>query len=241
MLNVHSIETFGTHEGPGIRLVVFLQGCRLRCLYCHNPDTWTIGTGKQIKTDEVLKMLEKQKAYFGKTGGLTVSGGEPLLQRVALIGLFCQAKQRGFNTCLDTNGSILDKETKELLKNTDLVLLDIKHINPEIHFKLTNASNKIMLEFAQYCRKIHKPVWLRYVLVPGFTDQEKFLHQWAKTFKDYNNIERVEILPYHTFGSYKYKELGLKYPLQGVSSPNQKQIEVAAKIFGKYFETVVVR
>ena len=241
MLNIHSIESFGTHEGPGIRLVLFLQGCRFRCLYCHNPDTWAIGAGREIKDLEILALLQKEKPYFGESGGLTVSGGEPLLQRKELVDLFRKVKQKGFTTCLDTNGSILDSETKKLLEYTDLVLLDVKHIDPKLHFKLTKSSNLITLKFAEYCRKIQKPVWLRYVLVPGFTDQTDFLDQWAKTFSDYKNIKRVEILPYHTFGVYKYKELGLNYPLKSVTPPNQKQIDATKKIFGQYFETVVVR
>src|SRR5664279_5597723 len=204
MLKVHSIETFGTHEGPGIRLVVFLQGCNLRCVYCHNPDTQAMSGGTEMKTEEILALLEKEKPYFKGKGGLTVSGGEPLIQRQALIELFTEAKKAGFHTTLDTNGSILDEATKKLLEVTNLVLLDVKHIDPAWHQKVTKASNSVVLKFADYLEKINKTTWLRYVLVPGFTDQEEFLHQWGEHFKNFKHIQRVEILPYHTFGEYKY-------------------------------------
>lgn len=241
MLNIHSIETFGTHEGPGIRLVVFLQGCRFRCLYCHNPDTWEIGVGKDVSADSILDLLEKEKSYFQDKGGLTVSGGEPLIQRAALIELFSKAQKKGFHTTLDTNGSILDEGTEKLLKYTDLVLLDIKHINPLLHFKLTNAANNIPLQFAEYCEKNTIKIWLRYVLVPTFNDKEEFLHEWGKKFQHYKNVERVEILPYHTLGVYKYKALGLEYKLGDLSSPTLKQIASAQSIFNQYFQTVTVR
>lgn len=241
MLRIHSIESFGTHEGPGIRLVVFLQGCHLRCLYCHNPDTWDIKGGTEIEIETVLETLEKQKPYFLEKGGLTVSGGEPLIQRVALYKLFSEAKKRGFHTTLDTNGSILDDFTKKLLEVTDLVLLDIKHINNEHHKKLTTISNEIPLKFAEYCEEHNNKMWLRYVLVPGVTDQPQYLHEWGKHFTQYKNIERVEILPYHRLGEYKYEVLNIKYPLAGVKQPSLNEIKAAQKIFKEYFDTVQIR
>lgn len=241
MLRVHSIETFGTHEGPGIRLVVFLQGCNFRCLYCHNPDT-QIGTGgKEMHPEEIIKLLEKQKPYFKNKGGLTVSGGEPLLQRRGLIDLFTKANKAGFNTALDTNGSIFDEDTKELLGVTDLVLLDVKHIDPVWHKKVTSASNITTLKFAEYLRKIKKPAWLRYVLVPGLTNHTEFLEKWGKHFTEYNNVQRVEILPFHTYGFYKYKELGIKNPLEDVKPPTKEEVREAFDIFKKYFKEVYIR
>lgn len=241
MLRVHSIETFGTHEGPGIRLVVFLQGCNFRCLYCQNPDTQSVIGGKETSTQEILDLLERQKPYFKKKGGLTVSGGEPLLQRHGLIELFTEAKNKGFHTALDTNGSILDDASKKLLEVTDLVLLDVKHIDSVWHQKVTSASNNIVLKFAQYREKMGKPMWLRYVLVPGFTDQKPFLHKWGEHFRDYKNIERVEILPYHTLGVYKYKELGRENPLNNVTPPPKEKVQEAFDIFKQYFRQVYIR
>ncbi len=241
MLQVHSIETFGTHEGPGIRLVVFLQGCNFRCLYCHNPDTQSPIGGKEMSSEDIIRLLEKQRPYFKDKGGLTISGGESLLQRHALIDLFTKAKRAGFQTCLDTNGSILDADSKKLLKVTDLVLLDVKHIDPIWHQKVTNASNVVVLQFAEYLESINKPMWLRYVLVPGYTDQEQSLEKWGKHFRKYKNLERVEILPFHKYGFYKYKELGMKNYLENTPVPTQEEIQEAFDIFKKYFKEVYIR
>ena len=241
MLRVHSIETFGTHEGPGIRLVVFLQGCNFRCLYCHNPDTQNMTGGTLIQSEEIIDLLEKQKTYFKNNGGLTVSGGEPLLQRQGLIDLFTKVKKAGFNIALDTNGSVFDEHTKKLLEVTDLVLLDVKHIDPALHQKVTNASNTGTLKLAKYLNDINKPVWLRYVLVPGLTNQEEFLHKWGAHFTGYKNIKRVEILPFHTFGFYKYKELGIKNPLKNTPVPQKEEVQKAFDIFKKYFREVHIR
>ncbi|MDD5416289.1 MAG: pyruvate formate-lyase-activating protein [Candidatus Daviesbacteria bacterium] len=241
MLNIHSIETFGTHEGPGIRLVVFLQGCNFRCLYCHNPDTRLLKGGKLMKSGEIIELLKKQKPYFKDNGGLTISGGEALLQRRGLLDLFIKAKKAGFNTCLDTNGSILDETAKKLLEKTDLVLLDVKHIDPIWHQTVTQTSNESVLQFAKYLEKIAKPMWLRYVLVPGYTNQKEFLHQWGAYFAKYENIQRVEILPFHTYGFYKYKELGIKNPLEDCPVPTKEEIKEAYDIFKQYFKSVYIR
>ena len=241
MLRVHSIETFGTHEGPGIRLVIFLQGCNFRCVYCHNPDTQPMAGGREMQTDDILKLLEKEKLYFKDKGGLTISGGEPLIQRQRLIELFTQVKKAGFHITLDTNGSILDDYTKKLMKVTDLVLLDMKHIDPVWHQKVTKASNVAVLQFAKYLEEIQKPIWLRYVLVPGYTDKEEFLHKWGQHFKSFKNIERVEILPYHMFGEFKYEELGWDYPLKGVKPPSAEEVREAEDIFKRYFQEVYIR
>lgn len=240
-LRVHSVETLGTHEGPGIRLVIFLQGCHFRCLYCHNPDTWALGGGTEMSQEEILHVLAKEKFYFGSDGGLTVSGGEPLIQRCALTALFKAAHEQGITTALDTNGSILDSDTEKLLAETDLVLLDVKHINPAVHQKLTKASNVTTLKFAEYCEDHGIKMWLRYVLVPGYTDQPEFLKEWAERFAKYKNVQRVEILPYHTFGVYKYQGMGLSYPLAQIKPPTSAEINTAKEIFSQYFKMVVIR
>lgn len=241
MLKVHSIETFGTGDGPGIRLVVFLQGCNFRCLYCHNPDTQAATGGKDTSSEEILELLKKQKPYFKNKGGLTVSGGEALLQRQALLDLFSKAKKAGFNTVLDTNGSILDEDSKRLLEVTDLVLLDVKHIDPIWHQKVTKASNINVLRFAKYLEEIKKPMWLRYVLVPGYTNQEEFLVKWAKYFTKYKSIQRVEILPFHKYGFYKYQKLGIKNPLKNIPTPTKEQTKQVFDIFQKHFKEVYIR
>lgn len=241
MLKVHSIETFGTHEGPGIRLVIFLQGCNLRCLYCHNPDLLEIKKANLMSVEEIINIAKDQKEYFGLDGGITVSGGEPTLQASTLIELFKAAKKNGINTALDTNGTIINDDVKQLYDQTDLLLLDIKHINDQAHQKLTGFSNKNVLTMAEFREKSGKPMWLRYVLVPGINDTEKNLTDWAEYFKDYKTIKRVEILPYHTLGVYKYKELGLDYKLKNTPSPSVSQISLAKTIFEKYFENVIVK
>jgi len=239
-LSVHSIETFGTHEGPGIRLVIFLQGCHFRCVYCHNPDTWSTQAGEKMEIPDILNLLKKQKPYL-LHGGLTVSGGEPLIQRVEVCSLFEQAKKVGIHTTLDTNGSIFDEFTNKLLEVTDLVLLDVKHIDDIQHQKVTGQSNQRVLDFAQYLSEIKKPYWLRYVLVPGWTDQTDSLHAWGKYFQHSAGLERVEILPFHTLGAYKYKALKIKNPLEGLQPPDQNTIENAKHIFEHYFQEVIVR
>jgi pyruvate formate lyase activating enzyme len=241
MLRVHSIETFGTAEGPGIRLVIFVQGCNLRCLYCHNPDMLNCKGGKEMKISEIIKIAEGQKGYFGKEGGVTVSGGEPTLQAKNIIRLFRKLKNRNINTALDSNGSVVNDDVKKLYKYTDLLLFDVKHIDDEEHKKLTGFSNKNTLLMAKYREEMKKPMWLRYVLVPGINDSEEFLERWGEHFKDYKYIERVEILPYHTLGNYKYKELGLKYSLENLSPPTKESILKTENIFKKYFKNVFVR
>lgn len=240
MLRIHSIETFGTHDGPGLRLVIFLQGCNLRCLYCHNPDSWERCGGRLMKRMDLVKVAENQREYFGKSGGVTVSGGEPTLQSKNLIKLFKKLKERKINTALDTNGTIVSDEVKLLYKYTDLVLLDVKHIDEKMHIKLTGASNKNVLKMAEFREKSGRKMWIRYVLLPGWNDDEKYLRQFGDYFKGYKTIKKVEILPYHTLGIYKYKELGLKYKLSKVKPPTRKNIENAKKILSEYFGNVTV-
>lgn len=241
MIRLHSLETFGTHEGPGIRFVVFLQGCHFRCLYCHNPDTWQLEGGTEYSVADILKKAIDQKPYFRNKGGITVSGGEPLIQREQLYNLFKEAHRYGINTALDTNGSILDDKTKKLLQETDLVLLDIKHIDESHHKKLTGVSNYVPLQFADYLESIRKPFWVRYVLVPGYSDQKVFLRALGKKLSSLKYLERLEILPYHTYGVYKYKELGLPYTLKNVKAPTEKQAREAQTILQQYIKDVRIR
>lgn len=241
MLNVHSIETFGTNDGPGIRLVVFIQGCIFRCLYCHNPDTQAMKGGTPMSPEDILLLLEKERPYFGRKGGLTVSGGEPMVQRYALIKLFTLVKGAGYHTVLDTSGSILDDAAKQLLELSDLILLDVKHINPHWHTVVTGLSNETVLRFAKHREESGKPMWMRYVLVPGYTDQEEYLHEWGKRFTSYKTVDRVEILPFHTLGFYKYEKMGKVNPLQHVRPPTKEQIQNAYDIFCRYFPRVYVR
>lgn len=241
MLRVHSIETFGTHEGPGLRLVIFLQGCNIRCLYCHNPDLLTCRGGILTKRKEILAIVEKQKEYFGKNGGMTISGGEPTLQAKSLNKLFLELNKRKIHTALDTNGTIISDEVKRLYSKTDLLLLDIKHIDEDMHKKLTGSTNKNVLEMAEFREKSGKAMWIRYVLVPGWNDDEKSLRRFGEHFKDYKTIERVEILPYHTLGVYKYKELGMEYKLSNLLPPTKKSLEKTQKILSEYFSKVLVK
>jgi pyruvate formate lyase activating enzyme len=242
MLNLHSIDTFGTHDGPGIRLILFTQGCNMRCLYCHNPDTQSMDNSqaRQWSTAEIMDLLRKQKNYFSNGGGLTVSGGEPVLQARDLTDLFHACRVEGIHICLDTSGSVFNKDTRRLYDLTDLVLLDVKHIDPVWHKRLTGLDNQLALTNAVYRQETGKEMWLRYVLVPGFSDQEEHLHAWGKHFQNYKNVTRIELLPYHELGVHKYKLLNRKYELDGVKPPNAAQVQQAAEIFRKYFSNVVV-
>lgn len=242
MLKIHSLDTFGTHDGPGIRLVIFVQGCQFRCVYCHNPDTQALETDKMkmMETAEIIELLEKERTYFGQIGGLTVSGGEPTLQATTLIELFKECKKHGFNTCLDTCGAIFDQNVKDLYDETDVVMLDVKHIDPVWHQKLTKSSNENVLKNAAYREESGKEMWLRYVLVPGWSDQVEHLEAWAKHFAGYKTVKRVEIIPYHQLGVFKYQALGRKYELDGVKPPSQADKNIAEAIFRKYLGDKVV-
>lgn len=242
-LKVHSLESFGTHEGPGIRFVIFLQGCDFNCLYCHNVDTQEINSksAKNTPVDELIEKIVENKPYFKDKGGLTVSGGEPLLQATGLIELFKKVKAAGIKTALDTNGSLLTTDVKKLLDQTDLVLLDVKHIDDTFHKKITGQSNKTTLEFAAYLKQKNIPFWIRYVLVPGLSDQEEYIEKLGRHFRDYENLERLEILPYHTLGAYKYEELNIPYKLKGVLPPEKETIKKTQKILQKFIKEVAIR
>lgn len=231
---VHSIESFGTVDGPGIRFVLFLQGCHLQCKYCHNRDTWDINGGEYRTLDDILEKIRRYKNYMILSGGgVTVTGGEPLLQVKFLIELFKKLKAEGIHTCIDTSGIVaITDDIKEVLKYTDLVLLDIKHIDDEKCKKLVGVSNKRELEFAQYLSENNIKIWIRQVLVPGYTDDEQDLLKLKKFIKSLKTVENIQILPYHNMGKYKWEKLGLKYELENVRQANQDDVDRAKKILG---------
>ena len=233
---VHSIETFGSVDGPGIRYILFLKGCRLRCAFCHNADTWDMKSDDHRSADEIIAHALRYRPYWGKDGGITVSGGEPLLQMDFLIDLFKKAKEQGVHTNIDTSGAVFTKEEpffgklQELLKYTDMLMLDIKHIDDEQHKILTGQSNKNILEFARYLSDIKKPIWIRHVLVPERSDKDEYLERLHDFIETLDNVERVEVLPYHTLGAYKWKELGYDYKLEGIDPPTPERFENAHRI-----------
>ncbi|MFV0345814.1 MAG: pyruvate formate-lyase-activating protein [Bacteroidales bacterium] len=242
-LNVHSIESFGTHDGPGIRMVVFLQGCNLKCLYCHNPDTIPCIQGKeQTNIDELVKRAVSMKPYFGKLGGVTASGGEPLLQAKALISFFRELKNKDIHTNIDTNGSVFNSHVVELLdKYTDLVMIDIKHTNEEGYNKLTGGNRlERVLQLTEQREKTQKPFWLRYVLIPDITDDEQELVKLGETFKDYKYLEKIEIQPYHHLGIHKWEALGEEYQLKDAKENTPEQLKRAAELLTPYFREVKV-
>jgi len=228
---IHSIETFGTVDGPGIRYVVFMQGCPLRCLYCHNRDTWDVKGGREATVDEIIEDLKKYLDFIKFSGGgITVTGGEPTLQADFVAALFKRCKEMGVHTALDTSGFADIKRVEELLKYTDLVLLDIKQINNEKHKALTGVENKKNQQFANYLSEKGIAVWIRYVLVPGYTDDEQDLRATAEFIKKFDNIQRIDVLPYHSMGAYKWEQLGETYALHDVQPPDQQQVERAKGI-----------
>lgn len=231
---IHSIETFGTVDGPGIRYVIFLQGCHLRCKYCHNRDTWDTTVGTPKKVSELVQDIQKYSDYikFSK-GGVTVTGGEPLLQPKFLIALFTELKKLGYHTALDTSGMFpLSPEVKQVLSLTDLVLLDIKHIDDEKCKDLVGFSNKLELEFANYLSENGIKMWIRQVIIPGITDDENDLIRLKEFLQTLKTVEKIELNPYHTLGVYKWEDLGLEYPLKGVRQANTEDIERAKRILG---------
>ena len=231
---VHSFETFTTVDGPGIRFILFLSNCPLRCKYCHNPDTWAC-KGKEYSVDDIVNEILKYKNYY-KNGGVTISGGEPLLQIDFVIEIFKKLKKYNMHTAIDTSGSTFNvnqiEKFDELNKYTDLYLLDIKEIDEKKHIELTGKSNKNILEFAQYLSKNNKKVWIRHVIVPTINLDKEDLIKTREFIDTLNNVERVDVLPYHTLGVHKYKELGLKYPLEGVRTPTSEEIKFAKEILG---------
>ena len=231
--HIHSTESFGAADGPGVRFIVFMQGCHMRCRYCHNPDTWKMDGGDEVTADEILKRALRFKPYWGKDGGITISGGEALLQIDFVIELFKKAKELGINTCIDTAGNPFTKEEpffskfEELMKYTDLLLLDLKEINPTRHKDLTGFDNSNIIEMAKYLSEINKPVWIRHVLVPEHSDFDEDLDALGDFIDTLSNVDRVEILPYHTLGKFKWENLGIPYTLESISPPSAERIENA--------------
>ena len=230
---VHSIESFGTVDGPGIRFVLFLQGCHLQCKYCHNRDTWNMNGGEYKSLDDIFEKIMKYKNYIYPNGGVTVTGGEPLLQVKFLIELFEKLKKENIHTCVDTSGMVaLTDDIKKLLSLTDLVLLDIKHIDSEKCKNLVGFNNEKELAFARYLSDNNIHMWIRQVLVPGYTDDEQDLLKLKDFINSLNTVDKVEILPYHDMGRYKWEKLGLKYELDGVRVANDNDVKRAKNLLG---------
>lgn len=231
---IHSIESFGTVDGPGIRFVIFMQGCLLKCKYCHNRDTWDRHNGTLISLEELLNKIERYKAYILPSGGgVTVTGGEPLLQPKFLINLFKELRKKGIPTAIDTSGMVsITDDIKELLSYTDLVLLDIKHINDEKSKELVGFSNKKELEFAKYLSDNNIPVWIRQVIIHGVTDDEEDLLQLKDFINSLNNVKKIELIPYHELGKFKWENLGFNYELDGIPAATSEDIGRAKKILG---------
>ncbi|WP_210365165.1 pyruvate formate-lyase-activating protein [Bacillus sp. REN3] len=235
--NIHSIETFGTVDGPGIRYVIFTQGCLLRCQFCHNADTWEIGKGKSMAVSEIIDDLKSYLPFIQASGGgITVSGGEPLLQLPFLLELFKECKKLGVHTAIDSSGGcyssapLFQEQLKQVLEYTDLVLLDLKHIDRKKHINLTGMANDHILEFAKFLSDQEVPVWIRHVLVPGVTNEAADLGQLGEFISTLDNVEKIEVLPYHKLGVYKWEALGLEYPLDGVEPPSDEEVEKALNI-----------
>lgn len=243
--NIHSIETFGNVDGPGIRFVIFFQGCMLRCKYCHNPDSWELHNEKAkiMTTDELVNEAVKYKSFHQASGGgVTVSGGEPLLQLDFVLELFEKLKYLGTNTCVDTCGGFyvdkphINEKLKKLISLTDLFLLDLKHIDDEKHHQLTKRHNKNILSFANFLSKNGAKMWVRHVLVPQWTDDDFYLKKLREFIDTLQGVERVEVLPYHDMARYKYEELGIEYPLEGIERPTRQRLENAIKILGARYD-----
>lgn len=228
---IHSFESLGAVDGPGIRFVIFMQGCHLKCKYCQNRDTWDINGGTEYTVEEIYNKVMRYKNYIIPNGGVTISGGEPLLQTEFLIELFKMLKKEKINTCIDTSGNVaLTDKIKELIELTDLFLLDIKCINDNVCKDLTGVSNKNELEFAKYLSEKGKEMWIRQVLVPGITDDENDLKELSKFIKSLNNVKKIEILKYHDLGTFKWENLNLDYPLKRYRTANNADVKRAKEI-----------
>ena len=234
--HIHSFETFGSVDGPGVRFLVFLSGCGFRCKYCHNPDTWARPAALEMSADEVLAKALRYREYWGTEGGITVSGGEPLLQIEFLTELFEKAKAKGVNTCIDTAAGPFTRDEpwfgrfRRLMDVTDLLLLDLKHIDSAAHRELTGADNANVLDCAKYLSETGKPVWIRHVLVPSVNTDEPSLAKLGAFIRTLSNVKRVEVLPYHTLGISKWRSLGIPYPLEGVKPPSDEEKNAAERI-----------
>lgn len=228
--HIHSVETFGTLDGPGIRYVLFFQGCRLNCLYCHNPDTRMLGGGRLMSVAEVMAEIQSYRAFI-RNGGVTLSGGEPLLQPEFALAVVEACRTMGVHTALDTAGAVPLELSRRVIDATDLILLDIKSIDPQICQELTGDTHWNTLATLEYCEEHHKPVWVRHVLVPGYTLDERQLNDLADYVMRFTCVTKVELLPYHKLGEYKWEQLGLPYALAGVEPPSEEQVNRAKDIF----------
>ena len=235
---IHSFQSFGAVDGPGIRFVVFMQGCPLRCQYCHNPDSWLLSDGEERSVFDLVSEIVRYKNYYGTKGGVTISGGEPLLQIEFVTELLKTVKSRGINTAVDTSGFTFDISSEDSVKKhqaldefVDLYLLDIKHIDDDKHKSLTGVHNQNTLNYAKWLSDRGKRIWIRHVLVPGVTDDDESLIKLSEFIKTIN-VEKIEVLPYHTMGEVKYKNMGIDYPLKGVQPPSKERVENAKRILG---------
>lgn len=228
---IHSTESFGTVDGPGIRYVVFFQGCPLRCRYCHNPDTWDFTGGREVTAEELMREYDSYKEFL-RSGGITATGGEPLAQPEFLAELFSLAKEKGVHTCLDTSAGVYlpgnSDKIDNALKYTDLVMLDIKHIDNEQHKQLTGIGNTNILRFAEHIRDLGIPVWIRHVVVPGITDSHDELFRLGEYLSTLSNLKALDVLPYHDMAKPKYERLGIEYPLPD-TPPLSKEGAIAAR------------
>lgn len=229
--HIHSIESFGTVDGPGVRFVIFLKGCPMRCQYCHNPDTWEMGGGTEMTVEQIMEEFERSKDFYTR-GGITVTGGEPLVQLEFVTELFEEAHRRGIHTCLDTSGITFRPDNPALLSRferllavTNLVMLDIKHIDPQKHLAICKQPQNNILAFARYLERLSIPVWIRHVVVPGLSDNEEDLYQLGRFIGTLHNVKALDVLPYHDMGKAKYHKLGIPYPLENVSPlPREKAV-----------------
>jgi len=234
---IHSLESFGTVDGPGVRFVVFVQGCPMRCAYCHNPDTWEMNAGTLMEPEEIIEQYERNISFY-KGGGITVTGGEPLMQVDFLLDLFTLAKKKNIHTCIDSSGIAYKKNANpewlakldKLMTMTDLVMLDIKHIDPEKHKELTSQPNDGILAFAEYLEEKHVDMWIRHVIVPGITDDDKYLYQLGYFIGAFSNLKALDALPYHTMGKAKYEKLGMEYKLDGVEPMDKNKLLEKKKV-----------
>lgn len=233
---IHSLESFGTVDGPGVRYVVFVQGCPMRCAYCHNPDTWAMDGGTVMEASYIIEQYERNKGFY-RGGGITVTGGEPLMQVDFLIELFTLAKQKGIHTCIDSSGIAFNRKNEAFLEKmdklvalTDLVMLDIKHIDPEKHKELTSQPNENILDFAKYLNEKQVPVWIRHVVVPGITDVDEYLYKLGYFIGEFTNLKALDVLPYHTMGKVKYENLGIEYKLKDVPPMDKTKVIEKKKV-----------
>ncbi len=232
---IHSIETFGTVDGPGIRYILFFQGCPLRCKYCHNRDTWDIKSGKEYTVDEIITDALKYTSFMKFSGGgITASGGESTLQPEFLSELFKKAKENDIHTCLDTSGFVDIETIDPVLDNTDLVLLDLKHMVEEKSIDLTGVGMDKALKLARHLESRNIPVWIRHVLVPGFTDDLDNLEKLGQFVATLKNVERFELLPYHSMGIHKWENLGIDYELKDVPDATKEDVKKASEIISKF-------